>query len=201
MPTSSLPKTPLVNKIDPLNGTNFRCWATKLLIHFEALGLDYVLYKDNKEFATQVLTKDKPPKSVVTGKVHEYENLVAELMSKNRDLTMLELVKQLKIEEANHLKDKAIAFSDNTIKANIVEASDKGDRSKFLKGQNKNQKQSNNGGKFKNNNNRIQKKEKVVVALSVENKGTKLINVISEREPTKTLKCSIKVNKTIKQMW
>lgn len=110
---------------------------------------------------------------------------------------MAELVNLLKIEEANCLKDKEIAFLDN-----IVKASYKGGMSKFLKGHNKNKKKSNK--KLETSRTTITKsrrKEEVVVVLSMGSKGTKIINAVIERELAKTLKGPIKVNRTNKRMW
>jgi len=40
---------PDVSKLEPLDGTNYRCWSQKLLIFFEQLKADYVLFPDLTE--------------------------------------------------------------------------------------------------------------------------------------------------------
>ena len=37
---------PDMSKIEPLDGSNYRRWSQKLLILFEALEVDYVLFED-----------------------------------------------------------------------------------------------------------------------------------------------------------
>ncbi|KAL0342877.1 UNVERIFIED_CONTAM: hypothetical protein Sangu_1175100 [Sesamum angustifolium] len=44
---------PDLSKIEPLDGTNFKRWSQKLLIFFEQLEVDYVLFTDPPEIATQ----------------------------------------------------------------------------------------------------------------------------------------------------
>jgi len=40
---------PDLSKLDPLDGTNNRCWSQKLPIFFEQLEVDYVLFFDHTE--------------------------------------------------------------------------------------------------------------------------------------------------------
>ncbi|KAK4388087.1 hypothetical protein Sango_2415300 [Sesamum angolense] len=44
---------PDLSKMEPLDGTNFKRWSQKLLIFFEQLEVDYVLFTDPPEFTTQ----------------------------------------------------------------------------------------------------------------------------------------------------
>jgi len=37
---------PDLSKLDPLNGTNYKRWSQKLLMFFEQLDIDYVLFND-----------------------------------------------------------------------------------------------------------------------------------------------------------
>jgi len=38
-----------LSKLEPLDGTNCRCWSQKLLIFFEQLEVDYMLFSDLTE--------------------------------------------------------------------------------------------------------------------------------------------------------
>ncbi|KAL0373323.1 UNVERIFIED_CONTAM: hypothetical protein Sradi_3248000 [Sesamum radiatum] len=40
---------PDLSKLEPLDGTNFKRWSQKLLIFFEQLDVDYVLFADPPE--------------------------------------------------------------------------------------------------------------------------------------------------------
>ncbi|KAL0342716.1 UNVERIFIED_CONTAM: hypothetical protein Scaly_1934200 [Sesamum calycinum] len=44
---------PELSKVEPLDGTNFKCWFQKLLIYFEQLEVDYVLFTDSPEITPQ----------------------------------------------------------------------------------------------------------------------------------------------------
>ncbi|KAK4404060.1 hypothetical protein Sango_0774600 [Sesamum angolense] len=44
---------PDLSKMEPLDGTNFKRWSQKLLIFFEQLEVDYVLFTDPPEITTQ----------------------------------------------------------------------------------------------------------------------------------------------------
>ncbi|KAL0461906.1 UNVERIFIED_CONTAM: hypothetical protein Slati_0078200 [Sesamum latifolium] len=50
-----VPKTLLdFSKLEPLDGTNYKCWSLKLLIFHEQLDADYVLFIDPPELETPV---------------------------------------------------------------------------------------------------------------------------------------------------
>ncbi|KAA0038001.1 ty1-copia retrotransposon protein [Cucumis melo var. makuwa] len=91
---------PDLSKLEPLDGTNYRRWSQKLLILFEQLEVDYVLTTDlpssdppattstssDLESSTgpsttivvaDQMTDDKP----IVEQIHEYENLVANVLS------------------------------------------------------------------------------------------------------------------------
>lgn len=244
---------PDLSKLEPLDGTNYRRWSQKLLIFFEQLEIDYMLFedllsvvttkilttpitpasgvispsipdptkknekhdKDNKTVRGHLLNHmpnylfdlyihqksakkiwntlekcfgadDTGKKNYVVGKllqfqmvdnnpvmeqVHEYENLVADVLNEgmklcetfqanvllekfppswndyrrylkhlDKDLTLQELISHMKIEEANHLKDKSISLPiDSSIKANVVQFAGPSDKDRF-KGKNNNTK-------------------------------------------------------------
>jgi len=45
---ASFPKNlPELYKIEPLDGTNYKCWSQKLLLCFEQLEIDYVLSSEH----------------------------------------------------------------------------------------------------------------------------------------------------------
>ncbi|KAL0344271.1 UNVERIFIED_CONTAM: hypothetical protein Sangu_1314500 [Sesamum angustifolium] len=46
---------PDLSKMEPLDGTNFKRWSQKLLIFFEQLEVDYVLFTDPPEITTQTM--------------------------------------------------------------------------------------------------------------------------------------------------
>ena len=65
---AAAPKTfPKLYKIEPLDGTNYKCWSQKLLLCFEQLEIDYVLTTDildvgnlDSEPATSTIPKSPP---------------------------------------------------------------------------------------------------------------------------------------------
>ncbi|KAH0706355.1 hypothetical protein KY285_010860 [Solanum tuberosum] len=65
--------------------------------------------------------------------VHEYENLIFDVL--NEDMKMCEifqeLISHMRIEEANHLKDKMEALCLNSSKANLVESSSTVEKDRF----------------------------------------------------------------------
>ena len=57
-----------MSKIEPLDGSNYRRWSQKLLILFEALEVDYVLFEDPPADvnASESSTPKTPATPVVT---------------------------------------------------------------------------------------------------------------------------------------
>ncbi|KAL0423210.1 UNVERIFIED_CONTAM: Retrovirus-related Pol polyprotein from transposon TNT 1-94 [Sesamum radiatum] len=53
MAISMMRTLPDLSKMEPLDGTNFKRWSQKLLIFFEQLEVDYVLFTDPPEITTQ----------------------------------------------------------------------------------------------------------------------------------------------------
>ena len=53
---------PDLSKLEPLDQTNYKCWSQKLLIFFEQLKVDYVLFsylpKENDAFETSIAFPD-----------------------------------------------------------------------------------------------------------------------------------------------
>ncbi|KAL0289599.1 UNVERIFIED_CONTAM: hypothetical protein Sradi_7070000 [Sesamum radiatum] len=120
MAISMMRTLPDLSKMEPLDGTNFKRWSQKLLIFFEQLEVDYVLFTDPPEITTQttdtstaIITtsqtdssrredelkakyeKDNRTFQIVDGKsimdqLHEYENIVADVL--NEDMKMREIL-------------------------------------------------------------------------------------------------------------
>jgi len=77
------PKTfPELYKIEPLDGTNYKCWSQKLLLCFQQLEIDHVLTTDipdegnpDSEPATSTIPKTSPiPLDEATKKKFEKDN-------------------------------------------------------------------------------------------------------------------------------
>ncbi|KAL0461440.1 UNVERIFIED_CONTAM: hypothetical protein Slati_0031600 [Sesamum latifolium] len=134
---------PDLSKLEPLDGTNFKRWSQKLLIFFERLDVDYFLFTDPPEILHQTsdastaivtasqtetgrpnvelkakyekdnktfhMTDDKP----IMDQMHEYENLVADVLSEGMKMcdtlqanVLLEEFPPSWSEYRNHLKHK-----------------------------------------------------------------------------------------------
>ncbi|KAL0404086.1 UNVERIFIED_CONTAM: hypothetical protein Sradi_2049400 [Sesamum radiatum] len=70
---------PDLSKLEPLDGTNFKRWSQKLLIFFEQLDVDYVLFTDPPEIPHQ--PKDAST-AIVTASQTETNRLNDELKAK-----------------------------------------------------------------------------------------------------------------------
>lgn len=56
-----------LTKIEPLNALNYRRWSVKMLIHFEAIELDYILTTNELSQVTQpTLAEPSQPETQVT---------------------------------------------------------------------------------------------------------------------------------------
>lgn len=68
---SSLFKTlPDQSKLEALDGSNYKCWAQRLVIFFEQLEIDYVLYENCPEHTT---AGDADPDNILEEKIKKYE--------------------------------------------------------------------------------------------------------------------------------
>ncbi|KAK4383173.1 hypothetical protein Sango_2801500 [Sesamum angolense] len=127
--------------------------VTKLLIFFEQLDVDYVLFTTPPEPDVHTETSSVALTPVTyegTGNVkmkYDRDNKTSEyrnhLKHKKKDLNLQELISHMRTEEANRLKDEEISNSSISFKANLVESSpSRKDRlqpkgKKFQKGGNK----------------------------------------------------------------
>ncbi|KAK9699502.1 hypothetical protein RND81_08G177700 [Saponaria officinalis] len=132
---------PDLSKLEPLDGNNYKRWSQKLLMFFEQLEIDYVLFKDPPKPAVPTNVETTPPVTVVVKsnekeiKKFEKDNKTARKVSpswsdyrnhlkhKKKDLSLQELVGHMRTEEANRLKDKPVSFPINTVKVNLIESS------------------------------------------------------------------------------
>ncbi|KAK9668634.1 hypothetical protein RND81_13G073600 [Saponaria officinalis] len=56
---------PDLSKLEPLDGNNYKRWSQKLLIFFEQLEIDYVLFKDPPKTAIPTNVETTPPVTAV----------------------------------------------------------------------------------------------------------------------------------------
>ncbi|GAA0169782.1 hypothetical protein LIER_24188 [Lithospermum erythrorhizon] len=71
MSSSSNSSRPDLSKLKPLDGNDYKGWSQKVLMFFEQIEIDYVLFND-------------PPDPLVTGYVEETPLIVA-LLKRNED--------------------------------------------------------------------------------------------------------------------
>ncbi|KAL0413818.1 UNVERIFIED_CONTAM: Retrovirus-related Pol polyprotein from transposon TNT 1-94 [Sesamum radiatum] len=141
---------PDLSKLEPLDGTNYKRWSQKLLIFFEQLDVDYVLFttpepEASTETSTVAIT------SVIPGN-RPQDDAKAKYDRDNKT----ELISHMRTEEANRLKDKEISNPHISFKANLVESSTSS-KNRF---QHKGKKQFQKNGQqktFKANDGKIQK--------------------------------------------
>ncbi|KAK4402405.1 Retrovirus-related Pol polyprotein from transposon TNT 1-94 [Sesamum angolense] len=168
---------PDLSKLEPLDGTNYKRWSQKLLIFFEQLDVDYVLFTTppkpdvHTETSSIGLTpvtyegtgnvkmkydRDNKSANVLLEKFppswSEYHN---HLKHKKKDLNLQELISHMRTEETNRLKDKKISNSSISFKSNLVESSPS--RKDGLQPRRRNSKKEGNKKTFKGNDGKIQK--------------------------------------------
>ncbi|KAL0401677.1 UNVERIFIED_CONTAM: Retrovirus-related Pol polyprotein from transposon TNT 1-94 [Sesamum latifolium] len=125
---------PDLSKLEPLDGTNFKRWSQKLLIFFEQLDVDYILFTDPPENPQS--TSDTSTAIVTATQTEQTDPMMNlrrnmkrttkrnHLKHKKKDLNLQELISHMRTEEANRLKDKELSnSSSNSFKANLVESS------------------------------------------------------------------------------
>lgn len=70
MDSSLFETLPDLSKLEPLDGSNYKRWAQRLLIFFEQLEIDYVLYENCPEHTT---ASDADPDNILEEKIKNYE--------------------------------------------------------------------------------------------------------------------------------
>ncbi|KAH6793866.1 hypothetical protein C2S52_004343 [Perilla frutescens var. hirtella] len=137
-------------KLEPLDGANYKRWSQKLLIFFEQLEVDYVLFSDPSEESDPIIialdnddvsaAKEKSDVAAAAATNQVWESLEKKYGGDNArkrkyvvekwlqfcmldDKPVMEqLHDHMRTEEANWLKDKSLSLSSNSVNANLVES-------------------------------------------------------------------------------